>query len=192
MADPSGVVTITSLFEIEALSSSVRIRILRYADQPISVAELAERLSVPKTRLYYHVNLLAEANLLVQVDERKSGARIEKIYQRAATDFKLGSGIAEAIGDRRKAAEAAATVLFDPARAEAEDFFEHTMGQEQPPAHVGRTVARLRPEAAESIAKRLDELLGEVRDLDGEDDERSRTYSLTAAFIPVDTWGVES
>ena len=79
MDDPLGVVTITSLAEIEALSSPVRIRILRHADRPISVGELAERLGVPTTRLYYHVNLLAEVGLLVQVDERRSGARIEKV-----------------------------------------------------------------------------------------------------------------
>ncbi len=188
MGDGDGAVTITTLFEIEALSSPARVRILRYADRPITVTELADRLGVPTTRLYYHVNLLVEAGLLVQVDERRSGARTEMIYRRAGTEFKLGPDIVDVIGDRRKAAEAAATVLFDPARAEVEDFLEHTLGREQQTAHLGRSVVRLSAEAARGFVERLDELLDDVRELDLEDGEQSRTYSLTAAFIPVETW----
>lgn len=90
--DPDGVGLITSLGQIEALSNPVRSRILRQAGRPATVAELAERLDVPQTRLYYHVNLLVREGMLAQVDERKSGARIEKIYLRTAATFKLGAG----------------------------------------------------------------------------------------------------
>ena len=187
------VATITSLFQIEALSSPVRTRILRYAGDPITVAELAERLGVPTTRLYYHVNLLVEAGMLAQVDERRSGARIEKVYRRTAEQFQLGAELAEVAGEQRKAAEAATTVLFDPARAEVEDFLERTLGHDREPAHLGRTIVRLTPEAAERVAERLDGLVSEIRDLDvGEDDEQGRTYSMTAAFIPVDPWAETS
>jgi DNA-binding transcriptional ArsR family regulator len=187
MADASGrVATITSPSQIEALSNPVRIRILRHADTPITVAELADRLGVPKTRLYYHVNLLVEADMLVQVDERKSGARTEKIYRRTAADFQLGSGLAAAFGDRRKAAEAAASVLFDPARVEAEDHLEHVLGGGKTPGRLGRSVARLSPEAAERFARRVEDLLSDFRDLDLESDGESRTFSLTAALVPVD------
>jgi hypothetical protein len=152
----------------------------------VTVAELADRLGVPTTRLYYHVNLLIEAGMLAQVDERRSGARTEKIYRRTAAQFTLGSGIAEAIGERRTAAEAAATVLFDPARAEVEDFLERALGREEQPAHLGRTIVRLRPEVVEGIVARLDELVGDVRDLDVEDEAQTRTYAFTAAFIPIE------
>ncbi|MDJ0960660.1 MAG: winged helix-turn-helix domain-containing protein [Acidimicrobiia bacterium] len=186
MGEQPRVATIASILQIEALSSQARVRVLRYADHPITVADLARRLDVPPTRLYYHVNLLVEAGLLEQVDERRSGARLEKLYRRTAAEFTLGADIVDVIGDRRKAAEAAATVLLDTARAEVEDFLEHSWGEKEEHAYLGRTLVRLTPETATTFAERLNELVDELRDLDQDDDDRSRTFSLTAAFLPTD------
>jgi hypothetical protein len=132
------------------------------------------------------VNLLVEADLLAQVDERQSGARIEKIYRRLATDFTLGSGLVEAIGDRRKAAEAAAAVVFEPARAEATDYLEHGLDGGQVAGELSRTLARLDRTSAQQFADRVRGLIDDLRTLDQKDGAETRTYSLTASFVPID------
>ena len=111
-------------------ANPVRKRILHLAADPVTVAELADRPGVPHTRLYYHVNLLVQNGFLAQVDRRKSGARIEKTYRRSSSDLRLGPNVAETIGDRRKAADAAAALLFDQARVEAADVIERVFGGE--------------------------------------------------------------
>lgn len=181
-AEPEPIGAITSLGQIEALANPVRVRILRLAAQPVTVAELAERLGVPPTRLYYHVNLLVDQEMLAQVDERKSGARIEKVYRRTAADYRLGTSLIENIGDPRKAAEAAVAVLLDPARAECEDFFVATVQKSGASGEVGRTVVRLGEDDVSRFAQRLQALMQEIRA--ASDPEGGRTYSCTIAFVP--------
>jgi predicted ArsR family transcriptional regulator len=178
--------TVTTLGQIEAVSSPVRSRILRLARKPITVAELANRMGVPTTRLYYHVNLLVEQGMLAQVDERKSGARIEKIYLRTAGTFKLGNELAEEIGDPRKTAEAAATVIFDTARADVEDVMVEIFSGHQPVAEFGRTVTYLTPEDAKEFANRLSELTRDLLQAGDPEQPGRATYSFTAIFVPIE------
>ena len=183
---PQGDLTIRNLGQIEAISNPVRVRILRLARNPITVAELAERLGVPTTRLYYHVNLLVEQGMLTQVDERKSGARIERIYLRSADSFKLGPELAEEIGDRRKAAEAATAVVLDPARADLEDVFVDFFSGREHIAYFGRTVAHLTSDDAEEFRNRMDALAEEFRRASNPEQPGRMAYSLTAALVPIE------
>lgn len=158
---------------------------MHLAAEPVTVAELADRLGVPVTRLYYHVNLLVEEGFLAQVDQRKSGARIEKIYRRTASNLSLGSSVVETIGDTRKAADAAAALLFDPARVEAADLIEQIFMGVRPIAGLDRIVVRLTPADAERFQSRLKQLTEDMRAVSS--DEDTETYSYTVAFIPVDS-----
>lgn len=152
----------------------------------MTVAELADRMGVPKTRLYYHVNLLIEQGMLTQVDERKSGARIEKIYLRTADTYQLGPELAEEIGDPRKAAEAATAVVLDPARAELEDVFVEFFGGRQHIAHFGRSVAHLTPDEAEEFTNRMEALAQEFRLASDQEQPGRIPFSLTAALVPIE------
>ena len=78
---------INTPLQVEALDSPLRMRILKAASEPVAVREIADRLGVPITRLYYHVNMLEEAGFVAVVDSRKSGARLEKIYRITAKSF---------------------------------------------------------------------------------------------------------
>ena len=183
--DPAGTTAVASVGQLEALSSPVRMRILRHAGTHITVAELAERLGVPQTRLYYHINLLVDEGLLEQVDTRKSGARIERIYQRAAAQYRLSPELAQSVGDDRKAAELAASVILEPARVEIEDSIEKVFRGGDPAGSFGRTVVRLSDEDVERFSRRLEELISEVAAC-GSEDENAQLVALTTAFIPVD------
>lgn len=186
MADPQATTVLTTVGQLEALASPLRTRILRNAGVPITVAEMAERLDVPKTRLYYHVNLLIDEGLLEQVDSRKSGARIERIYLRSAGDFKLGPDVARSVGDPRRAAELATSVILEPARVEIEDSIEKVFAGVEPSGNFSRTVVRLSDEDVERFTHRFNELVADVRGADRPGEEPARIFALTAAFVPVE------
>lgn len=179
--DTTGVITTPK--QIEALSNPMRIRILHLAAEPVTVGELADRLGVPATRLYYHVNLLVEVGFLAQVDQRKSGARIEKIYRRTASDLRLGSDVVETMGDSRAAADAAAALLFDPARVEAADVIEQIFVGTRPISELNRLVVTLTPEDAARFQSRLEQLTTDLRAASS--DQGTESYSFTVAFVPV-------
>jgi predicted ArsR family transcriptional regulator len=174
---------ITTPGQIEALANPVRVRILHLAAGPVTVSELADRLGVPATRLYYHVNRLVHEGFLAQVDQRKSGARIEKIYQRTSSNLRLGADVAETIGDRRKAADAAAGLLLDQTRVETADMVERVMSGEDPTGQLGRTVVTLTPAAVEHFDARLRAFMNDL--VTASTDEGTATYSYTVAFVPI-------
>ena len=184
--DPDGVFLITTEDQIEALSNPVRTRILNQAVAPITVAELAERFNVPKTRLYYHLNLLVKEGFLAQVDERKSGARIEKIYLRTASSLHLSPDLAEAIGDTRRAAEAAAALIFEPARAYTEDMLEKSLGGTDQSGVLTRTMFRLKAADVAEFESRFNEILSDLRLAHTDSDPNAVMYSYTVALVPID------
>lgn len=69
--------------KLEFLMHPVRMRILQafIGDRRLSVQELGDVLAdVPPATLYRHLNALAQAGVLVVVDERRRRATIEKVY----------------------------------------------------------------------------------------------------------------
>lgn len=179
------VVELDRLEQLEALGNPLRVRILMVSDDPIGVAELAERLGVPKTRLYYHVNMLVELGMLNPCGQRKSGARVETLYQMAGRNFRAGSGLFDHIEDPRTAAAAATAVIFDPARAEAEVALERRFaGGEKPMSDLGRGFVRLTPDEAEAFKQRLRDLMEEYGERPS-DPSRS-TFSFTYSFMPIE------
>lgn len=180
-------VLLTDIAQLEALANPTRTRILLEASQPITVAEIADRLETPKTRLYYHVNLLVEAQLLVQVDQRKSGARIERIFRIAARNFRSGPGIWEGAEDPQRVADLAAGVIFEPARAETAAVLEQTFQGIEPIAEFGRWLVHLTADEAAAIADRIDGLIAEFRKNDDQPTPSTTPYAFTYAFTPTGT-----
>jgi DNA-binding transcriptional ArsR family regulator len=78
---------------LKALSDPLRLRILETmvarTDAPWSVKELATALAVPQTRLYHHVDLLLERDLIRLASQRVVSGIIESRYQVSALSFRL-------------------------------------------------------------------------------------------------------
>lgn len=104
------------------VTHEVRGLLLRRMKEPSTVAELAERLDVPVTRLYHHVNRLESVGLITVVATRQSGAVTERQYQAVARAFKLdptlladsdGAALSRALG-----------ALFDVTKVELQHEIE--------------------------------------------------------------------
>lgn len=86
---PEDEVIIDDLETLKVFFDPLRTRIVRaMVHQPRSVHEIAEELSIPFTRLYYHINMLEKHGIIRLVDVRNIGGAVEeKYYQVRARSF---------------------------------------------------------------------------------------------------------
>lgn len=174
---------------LEVLNNPVRIRILRHLQEPRSVKEVAERLDVPTTRLYYHFNLLEEAGIVAVVETRKVGAMLEKVFQVTAQGFRPSAKLARGNYEPHELAKITAGVVLDGARVDAEEaltdhFASVRAGEEAPRKGLfGRSVAFVTAEQAETFSEKLKKLIEE--EFDTLEEPKGREYGLTYVFFPL-------
>jgi len=182
---------LTNLSQLEALSSSMRLRILQWALDPVTVGVLAERFGVPRTRLYYHVNLLVDEGLLVEVGERTSGARVEHIYRTVARSVTPSPELLE--DDPRQGAKLAVGLVLDPARTESETMIEKKLRGGSTIGEVDRLLLRFTDEQAREFVRRLDQFCAEFQSqsIESSDEGKKESYAFSFAFALMDL-GTES
>ncbi len=178
---PEAVRLVADLETLRAISDPTRIRILERMvtrhDPAWSVKELAAALGMPTTRLYHHIDLLVERDLLRPVERRVVSGIIETRYRVSAQSFQLDRRLIA--GD---ATEARGVLLdtvaatFDTARAEVETSIRSgAAAAADAPEHrrllLSRGLTRLSPARALELRRRLAEIEAEFSnepDTDGE------------------------
>lgn len=114
-------------FEIDDLSlvdeftHPIRGPIARALATPYTVAELAESLGTPVTRLYHHVHRLVERGLIRVIATRQAGAATERLYQAVAENYTIN---ARQLQTNAASVAHAVSALFDSAKASMLDAFE--------------------------------------------------------------------
>jgi GNAT superfamily N-acetyltransferase/DNA-binding transcriptional ArsR family regulator len=95
---------------VEVLRHPTRMRILQAAREPVTATEIADRLGVPVTRLYHHLDRLTEAGLIGVVGERKEKAAVSRLLKARTVDFRLSgdeemveAALVDAVADARAA-----------------------------------------------------------------------------------------
>jgi DNA-binding transcriptional ArsR family regulator len=144
--------------------------------EPLTVRALAERLRLPRTRLYYHLELLERHGLVRVVHTRMVSGALERTYRAAARSFRVDRG---ALADSSAAAaidEAQATILH----AVAEDLRVRRDVTRDP--LVARTFVRLSAGRYAELEARLRSLMAEYRD-----DEDGTPAELALALFSLET-----
>jgi DNA-binding transcriptional ArsR family regulator len=81
---------ISSLAALRAVSDTCRHRILTLLiREPLTPSEVATRLKIARTRVYYHLDLLKEHGFIRVVGKRPVAAMIERTYRACARRFKV-------------------------------------------------------------------------------------------------------
>ncbi|MFW2333316.1 helix-turn-helix domain-containing protein [Ilumatobacter sp.] len=163
----------------------IRGAILRRLKSPRTVAELADMLDVPITRLYHHVNRLAGLGLIRIVAVRRVGAVTERRYQVIAKSFHVDNELLTSTNQRELSV--ALSSLFDVAKLGFQRFVE-AGGIGGTPHEDERSTLSL-GEVRLSDARRR-ELIQEVvalvqrfpSDVDDDDPTGSRVTLFVAAF----------
>jgi DNA-binding transcriptional ArsR family regulator len=96
-----GIRTLTDREALRVVSDPLRLRILEMLRaEPRSVTQLASVLEVPRTRLYYHIGLLEQHDLITVAETRLVSGISEKVYRvtayRLSVDRSLLGGEAAA------------------------------------------------------------------------------------------------
>jgi DNA-binding transcriptional ArsR family regulator len=122
--EPEDTLIMTDLEAMKVYFDPFRRRIVgELVDQPRTIQEVAQRLGVPFTRLYYQFNLLEKHGIIRVVETRRmAGAIEEKYYRVAAYTFQVARHLLE---NRQHEhippdIEVVLQTVFDDARAEIE------------------------------------------------------------------------
>ena len=193
---------------LKALSDPLRLRILETMvtrlDRPWSAKELAGRLQVPQTRLYHHIELLLERDLLRVAQQRVVSGIIETRYRVAALSFRLDQRLLSGDSQLNDAGRDVLQTVFDTARdevaralhrhlAEPGDRAASASGSPDPdPTRpvITRGLAMLTPDRAAEFRERLAALIKEF-----DSDEESATadpWGLLVAFYRHDAGSKET
>ena len=173
---------------LKALSDPLRLRILETmvsrSDSTWSVKELAAQLDVPQTRLYHHIELLVERDLIRLASQRLVSGIVESRYRVAALSFRLDRRLLSSqpggndgprellhtVFDSARDDVAAALEAWLAAHPESDQLKSHQPESETPDDAAGtdrekplltRGVALLPPARAAEFRSRLVDLMAE-------------------------------
>jgi DNA-binding transcriptional ArsR family regulator len=174
---------------LRALADPLRLAVLEAmvtrVGEPWSVKELAALLDVPQTRLYHHIDLLLERDLIRVAGQRLVSGIMETRYRVAALSLRLDPRL---LSSEEHAATAATIVAnaVDAARSEILEALRTTTLDVDDPAPdrplITRGVAKLTPQRAGELRTRLAALLDEFHDSEG---PLAAPYGLLLAFYPL-------
>lgn len=184
--------TISDLETLKVLTDPLRHQILELTMAgPVTVKVLSEKLEIPATKLYYHINLLEKHSLLVVVDTQVVSGIIEKHYQAAAGSFSIDRSLLAFEGD----GGGILSLVLDQASSEIRRAVKSGMIHTDPDAEPhqrltmskGRTI--LTPEQANELARRIEELRQEFSNMGEQNSELGegrQVFTLLTAFFPTE------
>ena len=168
---------ISDVETLKALSDPLRLRIVEQmvtrVDEPWTVKELASALGVPQTRLYHHVELLLERELIRPVQRRVVSGIIETRYRIAQLSLRLDRRLFSADSDESAAVlHDVLTTVFDRTRDEIEEAIRAGLIDTTDDADPGRKMMlskgliRLSPGRAAELRTKLLDLVEEYERLE--------------------------
>ena len=172
---------------LDDVTHPVRGLLLRRFREPRSVAEVAALLGVPVTRLYHHVNRLAERGVIRPVATRQVGARTETRYQVTARSFEIDPAFFEST-DLGEAAAAFGS-LFDFAKF---DFQRQVEDGRIPLPGDGRSVLSLgqltlTPERHAKLVADLEAIIADASSDAADDDPTAAKLTFFLAAFSSET-----
>ncbi|NND85164.1 MAG: helix-turn-helix domain-containing protein [Acidimicrobiia bacterium] len=183
--EPAEVFWIEDAETFDVLGDPTRIELLELTARPRSVAEIAEAMGVPRTRLYHHVNLMEEKGLIAVAETRQKGAMTEKRYQSAAKSYRPSDSFLNDATPRERA-ESVMTSIFGATRADflraiEEERFGFTDAKDERKVAIGRALLRLTPERLSELIVELEEVLAQYME---DDDPSAMPVAVTHLIHP--------
>lgn len=166
---PAPLHTIQTLEALKVFSDTLRQQIIEVLlDGPKTVKQIASELDLAPTKLYYHINLLEQHDLIKVTETRIVSGIIEKHYTAAAREFYIERSLLtpgqptgnEALGVFLNA-------MIEPIRSELDKSLKQGLidvsedAPEQRRFRMWRTMSRLTEDQAIEFYKRLNSLVDE-------------------------------
>jgi len=179
---------IEDLATLEVLIDPLRMRLLSLlSESPLSVKEMAAELELPVTRLYYHVNMLADAGIIAVAETNKVGAAVQRRFRAVAKQYLPAASLDQIITGNRRMAEFVIALVLEGARVDAEALLTRARND---PDHseaqgiVGRTFLSVAPDRVEYWISRIADVIDELQE-EGDQSDDGDLYGLTFVFAPL-------
>ena len=170
---------------VAELTHPTRSRIIRSLKQPRTVAEVADQLDMPVTRLYHHVNRLEQLGFIRVVATRRVAAVTERRYQVVAKSFRVADELFRSTDPAELAIALGA--LFDVAKLRFQREVEHgdalRFEEREQQSLLWLGAAHLSPNRRGELLERLRTVLEEFdSDLPDDDPDATQMSVFIAAF----------
>lgn len=192
---------IEDLEVLKVISDPLRVRIIELISvtnrngQLCTVKQLAEKLDMPPTKLYYHINLLEKHGLIEIAETEVVSGIVEKRYQVAAHQMRVSTSILEGHKiSKDEQVELALNTVQGVISSTLEDLRQsiaHIIAQEeqdrpinQIAIQVSRENLRLTHLQAEELQAKLEKLVDEYKQLDPTPEEDPLIFGMTVALFP--------
>jgi predicted transcriptional regulator len=181
---------------LKVIAHNTRLDILQSLKRPKTVKDVAQKLKLPATKLYYHVNLMEKHGLIQVVEINLVSGILEKKYQVVARSYRIDNQL---LVHQPAGAEDLARMLsaiFGVTQTEIQQTVQQTkqnlFQQEDDSAGIlWRSTLRLTQEQYKTFYGRINAILDELTTLQSkiaEDDTAvsdQNLYGLTIAYYPV-------
>lgn len=187
-----GKFVIRDLDTLKVVADPVRNQIMEVLiNTPQNVKEVAEKLGLAPSNLYYHINMLEKHGLIEVVETRQVGNLIEKLYQTTAQYFDIDPTLLSF--DTSEGKENIFTMIESVIDTTRDDLlrslrarsYQLDQGDSPHPRELllNRVMANLSDERAKEFQQRLKDLVNEFTDEDTKDIQQ-QTFALTVALYP--------
>jgi len=193
---PAAERVISDVETLKAISDPVRLRILETmvtaADEAWTVKRLAKALGTNTTKLYHHINILEERDLIRVAGTRVVSGIIETSYRISAMSIRLDRSLLSGTGaDVRSSVHGVLAVVFDSVRDEIERGLSSGVikSSDDPLSELMiRGLTMVQPDRAVELRRRLRELLAEFDTDDPSDVEPGAVaFGYLVALYPFPT-----
>jgi DNA-binding transcriptional ArsR family regulator len=191
---PAPVLMVKDLETLKILADPLRNQIMEIlAPEKLTVNQIAEKLGLAPSKLYYHINLLEKYGLIQEVDSIVKANIIEKIYWITAYDCQMDENLCNF--STLEGQQSIITTMLTPIDATREDIRRSLearaaaleQGAEEHPRQVViyREVRSMTDQAADEFAERLKAVLEDFEEYEeGESQESIHSRALTVAYYP--------
>jgi len=207
MANPlsiDGEYQLSDLETLKVLSDPLRMQILEQigsineAGQAATVKQIAAALSVPATKLYYHINLLDEHDLIRVVETHLVSGILEKRYQLRARkirlDLDLEQGEAGEMDETLKLVLASVSSILEKTLnnlaksyrflIQSRDPEQIEQALEESEIEIQQTTLQVSDERAREFSNRMRELIESYKGSPAAEAEGVHAFNLMVVFHP--------
>ncbi len=183
---------IEDLDTLKVVADPLRLQIIEIVfDHPHTVKQVGNKLGLPASKLYYHINLLEKHGLISIASTRMVSGIVEKSYQASARMFRIKRGL---LNPSRTKEDGSANVfvaaILENAKRDIKENVRSGLidlsGDTSPfNLNISRSTARLTPDEATEFQERLQALVSEFKEKSAHGhNPDQQTYALVTAMYP--------
>lgn len=191
---PAPIMMVRDLETLKILADPLRNQILEIlAPRKLTINQMAEKLGLAPSKLYYHINLMEKYGLIKEVDTIVKANIIEKVYWISAYECKMDDNLCNF--STPEGQESVMTAMLAPIDSTREDILRSLQarataldrGAEEHPREVVifRELRMMTDRTADQFAERIKEITRDFEEFEGDQGgEDAHMRALTVSFYP--------